>query len=107
MPRGGPVNVGPPGWNLSVGGVFPIAGSLNGEISYGGFNENGTAVVWPLAVIVQVSFLLPKSFGTVIVKTPHSRRGTKIVGCPWSGPPGSMRLLGPTGISRVCFRFRL
>ena len=37
-------------------------------------------VAWPLATSVHVSFLSPKSFGTVIVKTPHWRRGRK---CVW------------------------
>jgi hypothetical protein len=35
----------------------------------------------------------------VMVNTPHWRPGRKCVGWPRSGPPGSIRLLGPIGIS--------
>ena len=37
------------------------------------------------------------SFGTVTVNMPHCRPGRKCDGWPRSGPPGSMRLLGPIG----------
>ena len=64
-------------------------------------------LVKPLATIVHVSFLLPKSFGSLTENTPHCRPGEKCVGCPWSGPPGSMRLFGPTGMSNSCLVLRL
>ena len=51
-------------------------------IKEGKLGKIGMVEVWPLATIVQVSFLSPKSFGTGIVKTPHWRRGTKCVGWP-------------------------
>ena len=58
--------------------------------------------------MVQVKrFSLPKSFGTLIANTPQPRRTWKYVGWPMSGPPGSTRLFGPTGMSSVCFWLRL
>ena len=67
-------------------------------------------MAWPLATIVHVSrcSALVNSFGTVTVNMPHWRPGRKCVGCPWSGPPGSMRLSGPMGTSicRVLLRLR-
>src|SRR5437879_3160729 len=101
----GPCTEAPPS-NRIVGGVFPLA-STKGETSHSGSRLAGTTVVWPLATIVHVSFLAPKSLGTVMVNTPHCRPGKKCVGWPWSGPPGSIRLLGPTGMSKSSFRLRL
>src|SRR2546421_8139817 len=88
IPRGGPVNAGPSGWNLMTGGVLPTPASLYGSTTQRGFKLIGIDVVLPFAVIVQINFLSPKSFGTVIVKTPHCRLGRKCVGWPRSGPPG-------------------
>jgi hypothetical protein len=87
--------------------VFFTAGSSNGLTTHSGSRWNGTEAFCPFAISVQTSLLLPKSFGTVIVKTPQARRVWKDVGWPRSGPPGSMRLFGPTGISSVSFRLRL
>ena len=33
--------------------------------------------------------------------------GQETVGCPWSGPPGSMRLSAPTGIRTTSSELRL
>ena len=55
------------------GGSLPFAPFLKKSIQYGGFSQNCTVDVWPLAVSVHVSFLVPKSFGTVIANTPHCR----------------------------------
>ena len=46
-------------------------------------------------------------FRHVTVNMPHWRRGRKCVGWPWSGPPGSMWLFGPMGMSSSSFKFRL
>jgi hypothetical protein len=46
-------------------------------------------------------------FGTGTTNMPYCRPGRKCVGCPMSGPPGSMRLSGPTGTSSVCWLLRL
>ena len=50
--------------NLMRGGSLPFAVFLKKSIQYGGFSQNCTTVLWPLATMVHVSFLLPKSFGT-------------------------------------------
>src|SRR5262245_31876891 len=81
-PCGGPWNGTPSGANLTAGGVFESATSLNGLMIQREFKLSGMDVVCPFAAKVHVSFLSPKSFGTVIVKTPHWRRGRKCVGCP-------------------------
>ena len=47
------------------------------------------------------------AFGTFNTNTPHWRPTSKCVGWPWSGSPGSMRLLGPIGISSASFALRL
>jgi len=86
-----------------TGGVFPMVGSRKALISHSGLRLAGIDRVWPLLISVQVIFLVPKSAGTVMVKRPHCRPGRKCVGWPWSGPPGSIRLFGPSGISRSCF----
>ena len=39
-------------------------------------------LVCPFATIVQVSSFEPKSFGTLMAKTPHCRPARKCVGCP-------------------------
>ena len=49
-------------------------------------------------VSVQTSSLSPKSAGTRMRNRNRLRRGRKYVGCPWSGPPGSMLLCGPIGM---------
>ena len=67
----------------------------------------GTDAFRPLALTVQTSFFVPKSAGTLMVNTPQPRRGSKCVGCPRSGPPGSTLLLGPTGTSIASLVFRL
>ena len=77
---GGPVNDGPPGWNLKTGGVFFCAASSYGSTIHSGRVCIVTVLVKPLATMVHVIFLLPKSFGTLIVKTPHCRFGRKCVG---------------------------
>src|SRR5262245_65961391 len=69
LPRG-PCTPSFPSSKLTNGGVFPLA-SMKGETSHRGFRLIGITVVWPLATIVHVSFLFPKSFGTITVKTPH------------------------------------
>src|SRR5256885_9060846 len=71
IPRGGPVNVAPPGLNVNTGGVLPTPESLYGSTIQRGFKLMGMEVVLPFAVMFHVSFLSPKSFGTVTVKTPH------------------------------------
>src|ERR1700730_9498548 len=68
---GGPVNVRPACSNFNTGGVFPDAASLNGSTTHSGRVCKVMMLVCWLATIVQVSFLFPKSFGTVIVNTPH------------------------------------
>ena len=47
------------------------------EISHSGLKLSGITSVCPLETNVQVSFFSPKSLGTVMVKTPHCRRGRK------------------------------
>src|SRR5437867_9860211 len=64
MPCGGPVNDGPFGWNLTTGGVFFDAESSSGSSTHSGSVCRVMVLVCPLATSVQVSFLLPKSFGT-------------------------------------------
>ena len=76
-PSGGPVSVGPSCANLITGGWFPVAAFSKKLIQYGGLVQKETVDVWPLIVIVQVSFWLPKSFGTRIEKTPCWRLGSK------------------------------
>src|SRR2546423_6462801 len=71
IPRGGPVNVGPPGLNVTTGGVLPTPASLYGSTIHRGFKLIGMEVVFSFAVMVHVSFLSPKSFGTVTGKKPH------------------------------------
>ena len=41
-----------------------------------------------------------------MLNTNRFRRGWKRVGWPWSGPPGSTALSGPTGTSGACSQFR-
>jgi hypothetical protein len=72
----GPCDAAPPS-NLSDGGVFPVVGSVKGETSQRGSRPAGTAMVWPLLTSVQVSLPVPKSLGTVTVKTPHCLPGRK------------------------------
>src|SRR5581483_3185479 len=79
-PRG-PCTNGPVDANPRNGGVLFVA-SLKGFISHSGSRLAGITVVIPFAVSVQVSFFVPKSFGTVTVNTPHCRRTRKCVGCP-------------------------
>src|SRR5262249_38668019 len=74
-PRG-PLMKGPAESKERYGGVLPVA-SRNGATSHSGSRLPGTCVVFPLAVKVQVSFCLPKSFGTVTVNTPHCLRVRK------------------------------
>ena len=93
----GPCTDGPCSSKLSTGGVFPTAASLKGEISQSGLRLAGIAVVLPLATMVQVILLSPKSAGTFTVNSPQPRPGMKWVGWPRSGPPGSSALFGPTG----------
>src|SRR5688572_30485802 len=69
-PTGGPIRVGPLRSNRTTGGSLPLAGCLKKFTQYGGFSQNDTVDVWPLAVRVQVSFWVPKSFGTLIANTP-------------------------------------
>src|SRR5579862_7454795 len=106
IPFGGPCNVLAPSSKLITGGVLSSA-STKGATTQRGSMSTGIELVLPLTVMDQVSFLSPKSLGTLMVKTPHCRPGRKCVGWPWSGPPGSILLFGPMGISRSCLRFRL
>src|SRR5271154_2450329 len=62
-PRG-PCTNGPCWSKLSTGGVFPTAASTKGEISHSGFRLAGIAVLLPLATMVHVILLSPKSAGT-------------------------------------------
>src|ERR1043166_5871991 len=82
MAEGGPVTGLPLGSNLIAGGVFLLAASSNGSTMYSGFVWSVMLLVKPLATSVHVSFLSPKSFGSLIVKTPHWRPLWKCVGCP-------------------------
>ena len=82
MIDGGPVNDGPSALNFSTGGVFFDAASRNGSTSQSLRVCIVMVFVRPLATIVHVSFLSPKSFGTLIVKTPHCRDVRKCVGWP-------------------------
>src|SRR5262245_32929815 len=107
MPSGGPRNGRPDGSNRSAGGRFFEAASSNGSTNQFGSRCMGTDALRPLTLIVQTSFLVPKSAGTLIVTTPQPRRGSKCVGCPRSGPPGSTLLLGPIGTSTASFALRL
>src|SRR6266446_3930362 len=72
---------GGPWRGRASGGCFPSSLSHTvsgrGSATQRGFRCIGTDVVCPLAVMVHVSLLSPKSFGTIIVKTPHWRRGRK------------------------------
>ena len=74
---------------------------------YSGISVPYAFSVWPCVVSVQTSSLSPKSGGTLILKWNRLRRGMNQVGWPWSGPPGSKRLSGPTGTWRCSSRFRL
>src|SRR5437660_5809073 len=80
-PCGGPVDIVVPSSKLMTGGVLSSA-SLKGATTHSGSTSTGIAFVLPLTVMVHVSLLSPKSFGTVIVNTPHWRPGRKCVGCP-------------------------
>src|SRR5262249_32026954 len=81
IPLGGPEKGIPPALNLMTGAPLPLA-SLKGATTHNGFKFKGIEFVCPFDVIVQVRRLSPKSFGTVIVNTPHCLRGRKCVGCP-------------------------
>ena len=59
-----------PAANLHHRRRVALRGVLEKSTQYGGFSQNCTAVVWPFATSVHVSFLLPKSFGTTIANTP-------------------------------------
>src|SRR6185436_9208826 len=72
-PVGGPVTFEAPDANDSTGGWLPIPSSLNGLIGEPLFNVNGIDCVSPLATIVHVIALVPKSFGTLMTNTPHWR----------------------------------
>src|SRR3954452_5201223 len=74
---GGPVNFGPPSENASTGGLLCIPSSSNGLIGYPLFRVSGIELLSPLATIVQVIALVPKSFGTLITNTPHWRPVSK------------------------------
>src|SRR5205807_1061291 len=80
-PCGGPCNVVAPSSKLMTGGVLSSA-SLKGATTHSGSTSTGIAFVLPLTVMVHVSRLSPKSFGTLMVKTPHCRPGRKCVGWP-------------------------
>src|SRR5262245_62008072 len=82
IPRGGPVIVGPFSANFMTGGSFSFAVFLKKSTQYGGFNQKLTVEVWPFAVMVQVSFLVPKSLGTWMANTPYLRPVSKCVGWP-------------------------
>ena len=90
----GPCWNGPFSLKPTNGGVLLLA-STNGESSQSGSRLPGVDIACPLATRVHVSFSLPKLLGTVMVNMPHCRFGRKCVGCPRSGPPGSVRLSGP------------
>ena len=63
----------------------------------------------PLTTIVHVSrSFVENAFGTRTRNMPVLRPGSKCVGWPMSGPPGSMRLFGPIGtsIARDMLRLR-
>src|SRR4029077_4117992 len=107
MVVGGPVKSGPPGSNMNTGGVFFCAASSYGSTIHSGRVCIVVVLVKPFATIVQVIFLLPRSFGTLIVNTPHWRFGRKCVGWPWSASPGSTRLFGPGGMADSCLVVRV
>ena len=65
-----------------TGGSFPFDVFLKKSIQYGGFIQNDTVDVWLFATSVHVSLFCPKSFGTVIAKTPYWRPVLKWVGWP-------------------------
>ena len=68
-------------------------------------------MVTPLIVIVHTTRCRPSAYdaGTVMEKTPLSRRGRtgKCVGWLPLNSAGSIKLFGPMGISTICSVFRL
>ena len=82
------------------GGVLPTAISVNGLTVVGvQAKRNARALAVGDDRPRQTLSAGLNSFGTVTVNMPHWRPGRKCVGCPMSGPPGSMRLFGPIGMS--------
>ena len=110
IPIGGPENAGTvwiefdDGRSVADAGVFVLRKTIQEEDLCLGRKRRGLAIGNDCTGTFFVAKVFRRRSWS---NAPHCRRGMKSSGWPLSGPPGSILLFGPTGMSKVCFVFSI